>query len=84
MGQELEQWHRLLVPTISCFVAAFDDPDSEENKGFWQKIVKEIWGSSGPFILLAGSTLSVSEERKGAICIGRLCNATVANCLWMG
>ena len=47
-GTEVEEWHKLLLTVISRFVAAFDDPESEENKDFWQKIVKETSGGSGP------------------------------------
>lgn len=50
-GKEVEEWYKLLVPVISRFVAAFDDPESEENKDFWQKIAKETRGGSGPAYL---------------------------------
>ena len=53
-GKEVEEWYKLLVPIISRFVAAFDDPESEENKDFWQKIAKKSGGGSGgsgPFYL---------------------------------
>ena len=53
-GKEVEAWYKLLLPIISRFVAAFDDPESEENKDFWQKIAKKSGGGSGgggPFYL---------------------------------
>lgn len=47
-GDEVEEWYNLLVPVISRFVTAFDDPSSEANLDFWQKIAHRSGGGSGP------------------------------------
>jgi hypothetical protein len=47
-GLQTIAWYHLLVPVISRFVKAFDDPDSEENIDFWGRVLHyEGWGS-GP------------------------------------
>ena len=37
-GAEPAQWYTLLKPVLSRFVTSFDQPDSQENKDFWQTI----------------------------------------------
>ncbi|KAF8170291.1 hypothetical protein K438DRAFT_1614081, partial [Mycena galopus ATCC 62051] len=44
-GVETIAWYHLLRPVIARFVAAFDEPDSEENVDFWSKIVHHHRGS---------------------------------------
>ena len=50
-GEEAKAWHKLLVPVISRFITAFDDPETEENQDFWQKIAHTTGGGSGPTFL---------------------------------
>ncbi|KAJ6545430.1 hypothetical protein B0H19DRAFT_1075743 [Mycena capillaripes] len=40
-GLQTIAWYHLLVPVISRFVKAFDDPNSPENLDFWQRIVTD-------------------------------------------
>ena len=37
-GDETTAWYQLLLPVISRFVRAFDDPHADENIQFWQKV----------------------------------------------
>jgi hypothetical protein len=37
-GDETTAWYQLLLPVISRFVRAFDDPQGEENLHFWQQV----------------------------------------------
>ena len=37
-GDETTAWYQLLLPVISRFVRAFDDPHADENFQFWQKV----------------------------------------------
>lgn len=46
-GKEVEEWYKLLEPVISRFVTAFDDPASEDNKDFWQRMAKSARAGSG-------------------------------------
>jgi Domain of unknown function (DUF4419) len=46
-GDETTAWYHLLVPVVSRFVRAFDDPNSEENLGFWQRVAHCGEGGSG-------------------------------------
>lgn len=47
-GEETTAWYRLLLPVLSRFVRAFDDPDGTENLDFWQKVCHRSGGGSGP------------------------------------
>ena len=47
-GEEARQWYELLKPVITRFVKTFDEPDTEETKDFWQRIVHRFGGGSGP------------------------------------
>ena len=38
-GREPAQWYKLLVPVLSRFVFAFDNPNSRENISFWKKVM---------------------------------------------
>ncbi|OQV19518.1 hypothetical protein BV898_06505 [Hypsibius exemplaris] len=50
-GKETSQWAKLLKPVLTRFVSAFDQPESKENKDFWQTIVNHEGGGSGPSYL---------------------------------
>ncbi|KAJ6623701.1 hypothetical protein B0H10DRAFT_777839 [Mycena sp. CBHHK59/15] len=47
-GIETIAWYHLLVPVISRFVEAFDDPSGSANVDFWQKVAHFQPGGSGP------------------------------------
>ena len=47
-GDETTAWYHLLVPVVSRFVGAFDDPNSRKNLKFWQKVAHHEGGGSGP------------------------------------
>ncbi|KAJ7049679.1 hypothetical protein C8F01DRAFT_1378188 [Mycena amicta] len=47
-GVQTMAWYHLLVPILSRFVKAFDDPESDSNIDFWQKISHFRRGGSGP------------------------------------
>ena len=50
-GEETAAWYDLLVPVISRFVRAFDNPDAQANLHFWQKVAHHEGGGSGPTYL---------------------------------
>ncbi|KAJ7062703.1 hypothetical protein C8F01DRAFT_1023758 [Mycena amicta] len=41
-------WYHLLVPVLSRFVKAFDEPDADSNIDFWQKVAHFRRGGSSP------------------------------------
>ncbi|KAJ7758327.1 hypothetical protein B0H16DRAFT_1370536 [Mycena metata] len=47
-GLETIAWYHLLVPVISRFVSAFNDPDGKSNIEFWQKVVNVDEGCNPP------------------------------------
>ncbi|KAJ7202485.1 hypothetical protein C8J57DRAFT_1622801 [Mycena rebaudengoi] len=47
-GIETIAWYHLLRPVISRFVAAFDEPASDENVDFWQRVAHLNRQFSGP------------------------------------
>ncbi|KAJ7268367.1 hypothetical protein C8J57DRAFT_1324986, partial [Mycena rebaudengoi] len=47
-GIETIAWYHLLRPVISRFIAAFDEPASEENVDFWQRVAHLKSQDSGP------------------------------------
>jgi len=47
-GMHTTAWYHLLVPVISRFVSAFDDPNGQANIDFWQKVAHYEGGGSGP------------------------------------
>ncbi|KAJ7096839.1 hypothetical protein C8R44DRAFT_643859 [Mycena epipterygia] len=47
-GLETIAWYHLLVPVISRFVKAFDNPDGQSNIDFWQNVAHFESGGSGP------------------------------------
>ena len=64
-GDQTKQWHRLLKPVLTHFVAAFDEPESRENKAFWQKIAHVDEGGSGPHYLSGWITAFCFFDNKG-------------------
>jgi hypothetical protein len=50
-GVQTTAWYHLLVPIISRFVKAFDEPHGKENIDFWQKVAHYEGGGSGPTFL---------------------------------
>ncbi|KAJ7062734.1 hypothetical protein C8F01DRAFT_1230348 [Mycena amicta] len=40
-------WYHLLVPVLSRFVKAFDEPEADSNVDFWQKVAHYRRGGSG-------------------------------------
>jgi hypothetical protein len=50
-GPETTAWNKMLVPVISRFVAAFDDPSGAENIDFWNRVADYRRGGSGPSTL---------------------------------
>ena len=47
-GIQTIAWYHLLVPVISRFVKAFDDPNGKDNLDFWQRVAHYEGGGSGP------------------------------------
>jgi hypothetical protein len=47
-GDETTAWYHLLLPVISRFIAAFDNPAAQDNLDFWQKVCHYEGGGSGP------------------------------------
>jgi hypothetical protein len=47
-GVKTIAWYHLLVPVLSRFVKAFDDPNGKENLEFWQRVAHYQGGGSGP------------------------------------
>jgi len=64
-GPETTQWHALLKPVLTRFVKAFDAPNSEENKEFWQKIAHREQDGSGPEYLSGWITAFTFFSEKG-------------------
>jgi hypothetical protein len=50
-GVQSIAWYHLLVPIVSRFVKAFDDPNGKENLDFWQRVAHYYGGGSGPTYL---------------------------------
>ncbi|KAJ6619232.1 hypothetical protein B0H10DRAFT_1182471 [Mycena sp. CBHHK59/15] len=49
-GVQTIAWYHLLVPVISRFASAFDNPNGQENLEFWQKVAsKEVEGSGSSY-----------------------------------
>ncbi|OQV19507.1 hypothetical protein BV898_06495 [Hypsibius exemplaris] len=76
-GKENSQWATLRKPVLTRFVSAFDQPESKENKDFWQTIVHYEGGEVVRAIFRAGSSSSVFSPMKGRLCIGRRNGVTI-------
>ncbi|KAJ7123548.1 hypothetical protein C8R44DRAFT_783999 [Mycena epipterygia] len=49
-GLETTAWYHLLVPVVSRFLQAFDNPNSPDNYDFWQKVAcNESFGSGSSY-----------------------------------
>jgi len=66
-GLETIAWYHLLVPVISRFVRAFEEPESRENIDFWGKVAHHESGGSGPSYYTGWITAFCvfNEETKG-------------------
>jgi hypothetical protein len=64
-GIEAVAWYHLLVPVISRFVKAFDDPDVAENIDFWQRVAHYEGGGSGPSFLMGWITAFCAFDADG-------------------
>ena len=64
-GVQTTAWYHLLVPIISQFVKAFDDPDGKENVDFWQRVAHYHGGGSGPTWLSGWITAFCVFDAKG-------------------
>jgi hypothetical protein len=47
-GVQTMAWYHLLLPVVSRFVRAFDDPTGQANIDFWQSVAHYDGGGSGP------------------------------------
>jgi Domain of unknown function (DUF4419) len=64
-GVEANAWYHLLVPVISRFVKAFDDPNGRENITFWQKVAHHENFGSGPTFLSGWITAFCAFDKEG-------------------
>ena len=64
-GEDTKQWYTLLKPVLTHFVAGFDQPESQGNKDFWQKIAHSEGGGSGPTYLSGWITAFCFFDDKG-------------------
>ncbi|KIJ59731.1 hypothetical protein HYDPIDRAFT_118237 [Hydnomerulius pinastri MD-312] len=63
-GIQTIAWYHLLRPVISRFVAAYDNPNSQENLDFWNKVAHRELGS-GPQWLSGWITAFCVFDEKG-------------------
>ena len=64
-GMQTIAWYHLLVPVISRFVKAFDNPNGKDNLNFWQKVAHYEGGGSGPTWLSGWITAFCVFDVKG-------------------
>ncbi|KAF9173741.1 hypothetical protein BGX20_002238 [Mortierella sp. AD010] len=64
-GLETIAWYHLLVPVISHFVKAFDDPHGSENLDFWSKVCQREGFESGRHYLAGWSTAFCAFNEEG-------------------
>jgi len=64
-GVQSIAWYHLLVPVLSRFVKAFDDPNGAENIDFWQRVAHFEGGGSGPTWLSGWITAFCVFDAKG-------------------
>lgn len=62
---QTQEWYGLLRPVLTRFVNSFDQPESEANKDFWQKIAHYSGGGSGPTYLSGWITAFCYFDAKG-------------------
>ncbi|KAJ7268366.1 hypothetical protein C8J57DRAFT_995032, partial [Mycena rebaudengoi] len=65
-GIETIAWYHLLRPVISRFVAAFDEPASEENVDFWQRVAHLKSQDSGPSYYSGWINAFIAFSKEGA------------------
>jgi hypothetical protein len=75
LGQEPDQWYRLLKPVLTRFVRTFDSPESSEIKDFWQNIAHHHNGGSGPTYLSGWITAFCFWDWKGGCLFRPHCGA---------
>jgi hypothetical protein len=72
-GKEPKEWSKLLVPIITRFVSAFNDPDSKGNTYFWPKFriitVEEVdlltsLAGSQPFGFLGEGGITLNQKAR--------------------
>jgi hypothetical protein len=64
-GEETTAWYQLLVPVVSRFISAFDDPDAQSNLDFWQKVAHYQGGGSGPTWIAGWINAFCAFDEKG-------------------
>lgn len=64
-GLHTTAWYHLLRPVLKRFVAAFDDPHSQENSDFWNRIATQENLMSGVTLLSGWITAFCVFSRKG-------------------
>jgi Domain of unknown function (DUF4419) len=64
-GVETIAWYHLLLPVVSRFVQAFDDPTGQANIDFWQHVAHYEGGGSGPRFLSGWITAFCVFSDKG-------------------
>jgi len=70
-GVQSIAWYHLLVPILSRFVKAFDEPNGNENVDFWQRVAHYHGGGSGPTWLSGWITAFCVFDAKGRWLGGR-------------
>ncbi|KAK6341409.1 hypothetical protein TWF696_008485 [Orbilia brochopaga] len=65
-GRETTQFANLLRPIFKRFIMCFDDPESQDLKDFWQRIVHRS-GGSGPTYLSGWITAFCFWNKKGEV-----------------
>ncbi|KAJ6263108.1 hypothetical protein Dda_1667 [Drechslerella dactyloides] len=65
-GEETSRFANLLRPIIRRFVKCFDDPESQELKDFWMRVVEKT-GGSGPTYLTGWITAFCFWNKKGEV-----------------
>ena len=65
-GEDTTSWYHLLRPVISRFVDAYDDPNSPELRGFWNKVAHFEGLGSGPTYLSGWITAFCFFSEKGS------------------
>ncbi|KAF9999365.1 hypothetical protein BGZ80_006581, partial [Entomortierella chlamydospora] len=64
-GVETIAWYHLLVPVISHFIKAFDDPHGSENLDFWSKVCDKDGFGSGRSYLVGWLTAFCAFDEEG-------------------
>ena len=70
-SEETHDWYGLLLPVVSHFVKAFEDPDSTENKEFWQKVAQQTNNMSGVEYLTGWITAFCFWDKQGERLYGK-------------